>query len=91
MEYQVYCGTYQYFGGAVCLHLHPEDNSYLQLAFRNSVPWCTAEAANQIKGHRGFSMYVMETTLKLLKASQAENRTILKSTSRLNSYINIGR
>lgn len=56
----------------------------------NSVPWCTAEAANEMKGHRGFSMYVMETTLKLLKASQAENHSILKSTSRLNSYINIG-
>jgi hypothetical protein len=87
----VCCGSYNHFVRAVCLHLHHEDNSHLQLALRNSVSWCTAEAANQMKGHRGFSMYVMEATLKLLKAFEAENHGILKSTSRLNSYINIGR
>jgi hypothetical protein len=65
--------------------------TYNLLAVRNSVSWCTPEAANQIKGQLRFNKYVMEATLKLLKASQAEKHSIRKSTSRLNSYMNIGR
>ncbi|KDR08917.1 Fanconi anemia group I protein [Zootermopsis nevadensis] len=62
----------------------------LCILYMNSVPWCTAEAANCVKGRHEFSSYVMNTTLKLVKASQDEKRR-KKSTSMLTSFVNIGR
>jgi hypothetical protein len=55
------------------------------------VPWSTVEAANQVKGRHEFNRYVLETALKLVKASQAEKHRIFKSTSMLDYYIRIGR
>jgi hypothetical protein len=53
--------------------------------------WSTAEAANQVQGRQGFNFYVIDVTLKLVKASRAEEGRIYKPASRLNSCINIGR
>ncbi|XP_069697907.1 Fanconi anemia group I protein [Periplaneta americana] len=60
----------------------------LCLVHKNSVEWCTAEAANQVKGRREFSRFVMEVILSLVKTSRSEK--CIKSASSFQSYINIG-
>ncbi|PSN53494.1 hypothetical protein C0J52_16738 [Blattella germanica] len=69
---------------------YPTLHKMLSLLHESSLPWCSAEAANLVKGRRELNRFAMETTLKLIKSTRAEKSNFLKSVTIVNSYINIG-